>query len=127
MINEPYELVKFPQNDVVSPKNLEISSNNKEPASPSFNKSFIPNPKNSLPPFPKAKSENKIEPKIQSFQGNGENSEYVRQLSTKIRKQAEQLMALENYKILSEQRILELCPGHPLPVTSNHLGSILGT
>ena len=127
MINEPYELIKSPPIDNKSPQNLETSFTNKEPISPSFNRSFNSNPQNSLPPFPKAKSENKIELKIQSFQTNGENPDYVRQLSTKIRKQAEQLMALENYKILSEQRISELCPGHPLPVTSNHLGSILGT
>jgi len=51
---------------------------------------------------------------------------FVSQLSEKIRQQARQLQEQENYKILCEKRILELCPNHPLPVQSIHLGKIMG-
>lgn len=36
-----------------------------------------------------------------------------------------QLKDLKKYKILCEQRILELCPDHPMPIQESHLGSSL--
>lgn len=47
---------------------------------------------------------------------------FVVQLTGKVRNQAKQLQEKENYIILCEKRILELLPGHPLPITSGHLG-----
>lgn len=41
-------------------------------------------------------------------------------LRDKIRQQAARLRNLEQYRILCEKRILELCPGHPLPVKEEH-------
>jgi hypothetical protein len=46
----------------------------------------------------------------------------VRQLSEKVRSQAERLSNLEAYKSLLERRILDFDAKHPLPVTPNHLG-----
>ena len=48
--------------------------------------------------------------------------EYVAQMSERIRHQAKQLIELEAYKALCERRILELCPGHPLPIQKSNLG-----
>lgn len=45
------------------------------------------------------------------------------QLREKIRNQAQRLRALEQYRLLCEQRIQELFPGHSLPVKQEHLGS----
>ncbi|OMJ73732.1 hypothetical protein SteCoe_27523 [Stentor coeruleus] len=44
-------------------------------------------------------------------------------LREKIRTQAQRLRALEQYRMLCEQRIQELSPGHSLPVKQEHLGS----
>lgn len=41
----------------------------------------------------------------------------------KIRNQAQRLRILEQYKVLCESRISELCPLHPLPVKIEHLGT----
>eukprot|EP01022_Parablepharisma_sp_SALTPOND_P018560 TRINITY_DN304_c0_g1_i1.p1 TRINITY_DN304_c0_g1~~TRINITY_DN304_c0_g1_i1.p1 ORF type:complete len:1205 (-),score=223.99 TRINITY_DN304_c0_g1_i1:1337-4951(-) len=51
--------------------------------------------------------------------------DFVSQLTEKIRQQARELQEQENYKIICEKRILELCPNHPLPVTPAHLGKIV--
>ncbi|OMJ75432.1 hypothetical protein SteCoe_25398 [Stentor coeruleus] len=45
------------------------------------------------------------------------------QLREKIRTQAQRLRTLEQYRMLCEQRIQELYPGHSLPVKQEHLGS----
>lgn len=45
------------------------------------------------------------------------------QLGEKIRSQAHRLAALEQYRLLCEQRLLEFDPNHPLPVLPEHLGS----
>lgn len=50
-------------------------------------------------------------------------SPLVRQLSDKVRSQAERLQVMEAYKALCEQRILELDPDHPMPVMPFHLGT----
>jgi hypothetical protein len=47
---------------------------------------------------------------------------YFQKFSGKIREQAEKLQELENYKVLAERRILDLCPNHPLPIQDFHLG-----
>lgn len=49
--------------------------------------------------------------------------EFVKQLSQKVRKQAERLMQLETYRELCEKRIKEFAPEHPIPVLESHLGS----
>ena len=45
------------------------------------------------------------------------------QLGEKIRSQAHRLAALEQYRLLCEQRLLEFDPDHPLPVLPEHLGN----
>lgn len=45
------------------------------------------------------------------------------QLGEKIRSQAQRLAALEQYRMLCEQRLLELAPNHPIPVLPEHLGT----
>ena len=44
------------------------------------------------------------------------------QMRDKIRSQAQRLRGLEQYRILCEQRILELFPNHPVPIKQEHLG-----
>ena len=43
-------------------------------------------------------------------------SALVRQLSDKVRTQAERLTSLDAYRVLLERRLLDLDPKHPLPV-----------
>ena len=51
-----------------------------------------------------------------------DQGDIVYQLGDKIRSQAKRLSSLEQYKLLCEKRILELSPGHDLPVRPEHLG-----
>ncbi len=51
--------------------------------------------------------------------------DYMGQMSEKIRAQARLLQDLEAYKLLCEKRILELAPGHPLPIQQEHLGKCI--
>ncbi|OMJ70892.1 hypothetical protein SteCoe_31029 [Stentor coeruleus] len=44
------------------------------------------------------------------------------QLKEKLKTQAQQLRRLESYKLLCEERILDLFPKHPLPVIRDHIG-----
>ena len=44
------------------------------------------------------------------------------QLRDKIRLQAQRLRSLEQYRALCEQRIQEIIPDHPIPITKEHLG-----
>ena len=53
---------------------------------------------------------------------SGDESDLIYQLGDKIRLQAKRLATLEQYKLLCERRVLELCPGHPMPVRQEHLG-----
>ena len=48
----------------------------------------------------------------------------MRQLSEKIRLQAERLQIMEAYKALCERRILDYDPDHPMPVMPHHLGTV---
>ena len=48
-------------------------------------------------------------------------SALVRQLSDKVRTQAERLTSLDAYRVLLERRLQELDPKHPLPVLPQHL------
>ena len=59
---------------------------------------------------------------------NARNTEYdaselVQQLREKVRMQAQRLRSLEQYRMLCEQRISELQPGHSLPVKPEDLGT----
>ena len=51
------------------------------------------------------------------------DTDLTSQMREKIRGQASRLRALEQYRLLCEQRIQELSPGHPVPVKPEHLGS----
>jgi chromosome segregation ATPase len=53
---------------------------------------------------------------------SSDESDLIYQLGDKIRLQARRLASLEQYKLLCERRIQELCPGHPVPVRQEHLG-----
>lgn len=44
-------------------------------------------------------------------------------MEQKIRNQAKRLCELQDYKNLCEKRLLQVCPGHPLPVEEKHLGT----
>jgi len=52
-----------------------------------------------------------------------DQGDIIYQLGDKIRAQAKRLSALEQYKLLCEKRILELYPGHDMPVRPEHLGT----
>jgi hypothetical protein len=116
MIQEPYEGEKYPSVDDISPPSFhEPGFRKSEPKSPSF-------------------SRNESQQALQTAQNNkpsnqakhhtqGENQEFIKQLMGKIRKQAENLLQLENYKLLCEKRIRDLVPIHPLPIESYHIGS----
>ena len=58
----------------------------------------------------------------QQMPASNQPSALVRQLSDKVRGQAERLSNLESYKTLLERRILDFDPKHSFPVSSNHLG-----
>lgn len=53
---------------------------------------------------------------------SSDESDLIYQLGDKIRLQARRLASLEQYKLLCERRIQELCPGHPVPLRQEHLG-----
>ena len=50
------------------------------------------------------------------------DSDLTSQLRDKIRLQAKRLRSLERYRFLCEKKIQEIIPGHPLPITKEHLG-----
>ena len=52
-----------------------------------------------------------------------EQGDLVQQLREKIRTQAQRLRNLEQYRLLCEQRINELYPGHNFPVKPEDLGT----
>lgn len=52
-----------------------------------------------------------------------DEGDVVMQLGDKVRQQAKRLTALEQYRLLIEQRLKELSPSHPLPVQPSHLGT----
>lgn len=52
-----------------------------------------------------------------------EQGELVSQLREKVRTQAQRLRGLEQYRVLCEQRIQELQPGHNFPVRPEDLGT----
>ena len=45
------------------------------------------------------------------------------QLKERVKSQAQKIRSLESYKLLCEERLLELSPSHSLPVLPEHLGS----
>lgn len=52
-----------------------------------------------------------------------DSNELVQHLREKVRNQAQRLRALEQYRVLCEQRIGEFVPGHNFPVKPEDLGS----
>jgi len=50
------------------------------------------------------------------------NTSYKELLEQKIRNQAKRLCELQDYKNLCEKRLLQVFPGHPLPVEQKHFG-----
>ena len=120
MVQEPYEGEKYPSVDDIAPP--QFNSNDqyrrREPKSPSFKGE---EPTRSLPNPPETKptpSNTGL-----SYHTKSETTDFVKQLMGKIKKQAEQLMQLENYKILCERRIRELAPSHPVPIDPSQLGN----
>ena len=53
----------------------------------------------------------------------GGPSPLMKQLTEKVRDQAERLQSLESYKALCESRLLDFDPEHPLPLQPGHLGT----
>jgi chromosome segregation ATPase len=51
------------------------------------------------------------------------SGDLLTQLKEKLKVQAQRIRSLESYKVLCEERLLELCPSHPLPVQPEHIGS----
>lgn len=51
------------------------------------------------------------------------NGAYLELLELKVRKQASRLCELQEYKSICEKRILQLSPGHEIPITENHINS----
>ena len=52
---------------------------------------------------------------------NNSNTSYKDLLEQKIRNQAKRLCELQEYKNLCEKRILQIFPGHPLPINEIHI------
>ena len=63
--------------------------------------------------------EGKVKEEI-SGESNYSDNDLTSQLREKIRAQAQRLRGLEQYRILCEQRIQEISPGHPLPIRQEH-------
>lgn len=122
MVQEPYEGEKYPSVDDISPNVVNESlSKKKEPKSPSFNMQDAYQFNQASPQINQQKT---IPQSIQQkHHTQGETQDFVKQLMNKIKKQAEQLMQLENYKMMCERRIKELVPIHPLPVDPSHFGN----
>ena len=54
----------------------------------------------------------------------GVNSgDLLSQLKEKLKSQNQKIRSLESYKVLCEERLIELCPSHPIPVQPEHIGS----
>ena len=53
-------------------------------------------------------------------------SDLASHIKAKLQEYAHTISSLEDYKALCERRILELAPGHPLPVMDSHLGTEAG-
>jgi len=49
------------------------------------------------------------------------NTSYKELLEQKIRNQAKRLCELQDYKNLCEKRIIQIFPGHPIPLEEKHL------
>lgn len=103
---------RYPTVDDLSSQNTGPSSGpQKEPSSPTFSYAF-------QNPTARASTNASTTRTV-----SNRESDLTKQMAQKIKKQAEQLHELSNYKLLCEQRIMELAPGHPLPVQQSHLGT----
>lgn len=118
MVQEPYDGEKYPSVDDISPPSFhEAGGRKSEPKSPSFNNQESYQGSQTLPSN-KTVGQSK-------YHTQGENQEFIKQLMAKIKKQAENLLQLENYKLLCEKRIRDLVPIHPLPIESYHIGNCI--
>lgn len=63
---------------------------------------------------------------VDAFEYAPSDEDISLQLREKVRAQALRLRSLEKYKRLCEDRISQLCPNHPLPVTPEHLRTSSG-
>ena len=112
MVQEPYELGQYPIVDDLAGNHPDApTERKKEPSSPTFS----PNYQSSHVQPPSTITTTRM--------GINKDSELIKQMTQKIKKQAEQLHELGNYRLLCEKRLLELAPGHPLPVQPSHLGT----
>jgi len=116
LVQEPYELGRYPTvgDELGGNQNHHHAEapteRKKEPSSPSFS--------------PLYQSSNVQTSTISTTRiGMNKESDLVKQMTQKIKKQAEQLHELGNYRLLCEKRISELAPGHPLPIQPSHLGT----
>jgi len=111
MVQEPYELSRYPTVDDISGQNQPDvpTERKKEPSSPTFH-----NNQSTTVHAPHTVSTSRA--------NSNREAEFTKQMTQKIKRQAEQLHELGNYRLLCEKRILELAPGHPLPVQPSHLG-----
>ena len=109
MVQEPYELSRYPTVDDISGQNQPDvpTERKKEPSSPTFHQN---------------QSTTVHAPVSTSRANTNREADLTKQMTQKIKRQAEQLHELGNYRLLCEKRILELAPGHPLPVQQSHLG-----
>ncbi len=112
MVQEPYELSRYPTVDDLSGNNQPDvpTERKKEPSSPTFHTH-----QNSIQQTPHTVSTSRAI--------SNRDNDLVKQMTQKIKGQAEKLHELGNYRLLCEKRILELAPGHPLPVQPSHLGN----
>lgn len=51
------------------------------------------------------------------------SGDLLSQLKEKLKAQSQRIRSLESYKVLCEERLIELCPSHSLPVQPEHIGS----
>ncbi len=111
LVQDPYEIGNYSHTNENENQPDAPTERKKEPSSPTFIQKY-PNSNAQAP-----------SPITTTRMGDNKDSSLVKQLSQKIKKQAEQLQELGNYRLLCERRIQELAPGHPLPVQPSHLGT----
>lgn len=61
-------------------------------------------------------------PESESPEGTN-SGDLLSQLKEKLKAQNQRIRSLESYKVLCEERLIELCPSHPIPVQPEHIGS----
>jgi hypothetical protein len=104
MISGPENQVDLPSLDeaVPTPQQSSITKSFKEPISPSFNYDFS---KDFPPQGPGHNISEAMGSVTQDKPNHDEKDEFIRKLMTKIRKQADMLSQMEQYKIMYEMAI----------------------